>query len=169
MTTDFLIGLAKTVAYLPGVFAATFLIWDRYVKHKPMAIIVARPLMDGSQTIVHFLLLRNASDRPILVSWGNDRTKLLVAKDQTLQGIFSYLSGQTVISLGPEAEVFLPVLKPSTYNEIDSDNRMELELRWRFAQPRIWVADRRLRISIRKRDFEHMIDGFMDGSKGRDE
>jgi hypothetical protein len=41
-----------------------------------------------------------------------------------------------VISLGAEAEVFLLVLKPSTYNEIDSDNRMEIELRWRFAQPR---------------------------------
>jgi hypothetical protein len=168
MTMDFLFGLAKTVGYLPGVFAATFLIWDRYVKHVPMAIIVARPLIDGSQQIVPFLFLKNASDRPILVSWDNDRTKLLVAKDQTLQGIFSYLSGETLISLGSEAEVFLPVLKPSTYNEIDSDNRMELELRWRFAQPRFWVADRRLRISLRKRDLEGMIDGFMDFSKGRD-
>jgi len=91
---------------------------------------------------VPFLFLKNASDRPILVSWDNDRTKLLVAKDQTLQGIFSYLSGQTVISLGAEAEVFLPVLKPITYNDIDSDNRMELELRWRFAQPRFgWLTD----------------------------
>jgi hypothetical protein len=73
-----------------------------------------------------------------------------------------------VISLGAEAEVFLLVLKPSTYNEIDSDNRMELELRWRFAQPRFWVADRRLRISLRKRDLEDIIDAFMDGSKGHE-
>lgn len=167
--TDFLVDLAKTLGYLPGVFAAVFLISDRYVKHRPIAIIVPRPLMPGSQRIEPFLFLKNASDRPILVSWDNDRTKLLVAKDQTPQGIFSYLSeGQTVISLGAEVEVILPVLRPSTYNEIDSDNRMELELRWRFAQPRFWVADRRLRISIRKRDLEDMIDGFMDGSTGRD-
>jgi hypothetical protein len=166
--TDFLFDLVKTVGSISGVFAATFLIWDRYVKHVPMAIIVARPLMDGSQQIVPFLLLRNASDRPILVSWDNDRTKLLIAKDQTPEGIFSYLSDRTVISLGAGAEVFLPVLRPGTYSEIDADNRMELELRWRFAQPRIWVADRRIRISVLKRDLEHMINGYMDGSQGRD-
>jgi len=158
--TDFF-DLVKTVGSFSGVFAAGFLIWDRYVKHVPVAIIVARPLVDGSQQIVPFLFLKNASDRPILVSWDNDRTKLLVVKDQTLEGIFSYLDDQTVISLGAEAEVFLPLLKPVTYNEIDADNRMELHLKWRFAQPRIWVADRRLRISVRKRDFEDMIDGFM--------
>jgi len=44
-----------------------------------VAIIVALPLIDGSQQIVPFLFLKNASDRPILVSWDNDWTKLLVA------------------------------------------------------------------------------------------
>jgi hypothetical protein len=165
MTTNFLIGLAKAVAYLPGVFAAMFLIWDRYVKHRPITIIVARPLIDGSQQIVPFLFLKNASDRPILVSWDNgDRSKLLVARDQTKDGIFDSLSeGRSVISLGSEAEAYLPVFRPNTYNEIDPDNIMELHLRWRFAQPRIWAADRRIRIPLRKRDFEDMINGFMHG------
>ncbi|WP_159011357.1 hypothetical protein [Bradyrhizobium sp. S69] len=166
MTTDFLIGLAKAVAYLPGVFAATFLIWDRYVKHRPMAIIVARPLMDGSVQIVPFLFFKNASDRPILVSWDNDRTKLRVGKDQSAHAILRSLGDeQTVVSLGPEAEAYLPVFKPNTYDLIDPHNRMELELKWRFAQPRFWIAERRLRISLRKRDLEEMIDGFMDGSQ----
>lgn len=168
--TDFLFDLAKTLGYLPGVFAAAFLIWDRYAKHRPIAIIVTRPLMGGSQQIVPFLLLRNASDRPILVSWHNDRTKLLIAKDQTAEGIFGYLKDRTVISLGAESEAYLPVMRPGNYDEIDPDNVMELQLRWRFAQPRIWVADRRLRISLLKRDFKEMINGFMHSStKGRDD
>jgi hypothetical protein len=167
--TDFLFDLAKTVGSISGVFAATFLIWDRYVKHVPVAIIVARPLIDGSQQIVPFLFLKNASDRPILVSWDNDRTKLRVGKDQSSHAILrSLVDDQTVVSLGPEAETFLPVFKRNTYDAIDPDNVMELQLRWRFAQPRIWVAERRLRISVRKRDFEEMIDGFIDGSQRRD-
>jgi hypothetical protein len=167
--TEFLTDLVKTVGSISGVFAAAFLIWDRYVKHVPVAIIVARPLIDGSQQIVPFLFLKNASDRPILVSWDNDRTKLRVGKDQSSRAILRSLGeDQTVVSLGPEAEAYLPVFKPNTYEEIDPDNVMELQLRWRFAQPRIWVAERRLRISLCKRDFEEMIDGFIDGSQGRE-
>jgi hypothetical protein len=162
--TDFLFDLAKTVGSISGVFAAAFLIWDRYVKHVPVAIIVARPLIDGSQQIVPFLFLKNASDRPILVSWDNDRTKLRVGKDQSSHAILRSLA----VSLGPEAETFLPVFKPNTYDAIDLANVMQLQLRWRFAQPRIWVAERRLRIAVRKRDFEEMIDGFIDGSQRRD-
>jgi hypothetical protein len=167
--TEFLVDLVRTVGSLSGVFAAAFLIWDRYVKHVPVAIIVARPLVDGSQQIVPFLFLKNASDRPILVSWDNDRSKLRVAKSQSSRAILRSLGdNQTVISLGPEAETYLPVFTPNTYDEIDPDNVMELQLRWRFAQPRIWVAERQLRISVRKRDLEEMIDGYMDGSQGRD-
>lgn len=168
--TDFIIDLAKTVGSVSGIFAAVFLVWDRYIKHVPIAIIVARPLIVGSQQVAPFLLIKNASDRPVLFYWDNgDRTKLRVAKDQTVRGIVeSLVDGQSVVSRGPSAEAYLPVLKPSTYDDIDPDNVMELQLRWRFAQPRIWVADRKLIISVRKRDFEEMIEGFIDSSKNRD-
>jgi hypothetical protein len=169
--TDFIIDLAKTIGSISGIFVAAFLIWDRYVKHVPVAIVVARPLIVGSQQIAPFLLIRNASDRPVLIYWDNgDWTKLRVAKDQTIRGIVeSLVDGQSVVSLGPEGEAYLPVLKPSAYDDIHPDNAMALQLRWRFAQPRIWVADRRLCISVRKRDFEEMIDGFIDSSKGRED
>lgn len=75
------------------------------------------------------------------------------------------IDGQTVISLGPEAEARLPVLKPGNYDEIDPDNMLELHLRWRFAQPRIWMVDRRLNVALRKRDLDNMIDGYIDDLK----
>jgi hypothetical protein len=166
--TDIIFDFAKTVGSISGIFAAAFLIWDRFSKHFPVAIMLARPLIDGSREIVPFLLIKNVSDRPILISWDNgDRANLRVAKDQSIDGIVHSLSdGQTVVSLGPEAEAYLPVLKPGNYVEIDPDNVLELHLKWKFAQPRVWMADRQLTVSLRKRDFDNMIEGFMDGSKG---
>jgi hypothetical protein len=165
--TDFIVDLAKTVGSISGIFAATFLLWDRWVKHFPVAILVARPLIDGSQHIEAFLLIKNVSDRPVLISWDNgDRSTLRLAKDQTTRGILqTFMYDQTIVSLGPEAEVYLPVLKPGDYEEIDPDNVIELHLRWKFAQPRVWMVDRRIRVSLRKRDFDNMIEGYMDNSK----
>jgi hypothetical protein len=90
--TDFMVEFAKTVGSISGIFAAAFLLWDRFSKHFPVAIIVAQPLVEGSQHISPFLLIKNVSDRPILISWGNrDRTKLRVAKDQSTHGIIHSL------------------------------------------------------------------------------
>jgi hypothetical protein len=163
--TESIVEIAKTIGSISGIFAAAFLIWDRYSKHFPVAILVARPLIDGSQQIVPLLLIKNASDRPILISWDNgDRTKLRVASDQSIEGIVhSLFDGQTVVSLGSEIEAYLPVLKLNNYEEIDPDNVLELHFKWKFAQPRIWIVDRALRISLRKHDFDSMIDGFMRG------
>lgn len=55
---DTILEFAKTVGSVSGIFAAAFLLWDRYVKHVPVAIIVARPLIDGSQQIVPVLSSR---------------------------------------------------------------------------------------------------------------
>ena len=71
MMADTALEILKTIGSISGIFAAAFLIWDRYTKHFPLAIIVAQPLMPGSQNIVLFLGVANFSDRPILVSWKN--------------------------------------------------------------------------------------------------
>jgi hypothetical protein len=68
-----IVELLKTIGSISGILAAGFLIRDRYVKHFPLAIIVARPLMHGSINIQPFLFVKNVSDRPILVSWENPR------------------------------------------------------------------------------------------------
>ena len=69
--------------------------------------------------------------------------------------------GPTVIALGPEQEVFLPLLSINNYGDIDPDNILTTALRWRFAQPIIWNADRTLRVTIRKRDYDDMIDNYV--------
>src|SRR5207237_272162 len=99
------------------------LIRDRYVKHFPLAIIVARSLIPGSVHIVPVLFVKNVSDRPILVSWENSRdpNQLRIAR-------------------------------------ISPDNTLGIDLRWRFAQPRIiWKVDRKIAVRITKRDLDYMI------------
>lgn len=155
--------VVKAIGAALGIFSAAFLLWDRYVKHFPVAIIVPRPLMEGSREIMPFVYLRNVSDRPVLISWENGVEGLRVAKAQTVEGVVETLfEGRTTISLGPQAEAYLPLFQPSNRDEIADDNMMEMEMKWRFAQPRIWRADRRLPVSIRKSDLQKMIDGYLD-------
>jgi hypothetical protein len=160
--TDFL-DILKTVGSVSGIFAAAFLLWDRYVKHFPSAIIVPRPLVEGGQHIVLFLLVKNVSDRPILMSWdGRDSSRLRIAKDQSVRGILQVmLRDRTVLSLDSEEAACLPLIKPGNYDEIDPENYLEIEINWKFAQPRIWKVDRRLRGSARKRDLDDLVDGYI--------
>jgi hypothetical protein len=124
--TDVLFEVAKTIGSASGIFAAAFLVWDRYVKHFPTAIIVARPLVEGSQHISQFLLVKNISDRPILISWNDGETRSLrLARDQSSRGIIQSLVGDTtIISLGSGVEVCLPLFRPRDYEAIDPDNSL---------------------------------------------
>src|SRR5262249_17289077 len=125
--------------------------------------IVARPLIPGSVNISHFLMLENVSDRPILVSWDNgEPNRLRLATNDSIRGIVtSLISGETVICIESKSEMVMPVLKAAKYDDIDAENMLELELRWKFAQPRVWKRDRSILISIRKRDFDNMVEGYI--------
>ncbi|KYH01705.1 hypothetical protein [Bradyrhizobium sp. DOA1] len=161
---DTLYEIAKAIGAISGLLAITILLWDRYVKHFPVAVIVARPLMPGSRQIVPFLLVKNSSDRPILVSWKDgDRSKMRVAKGQSVEGVLQTMfDGETTISLGASGEAVLPVFRPGNYDCIDPENQMELRLHWKFAQPRIWKTDRSIVVSIKKRDLDRLLGGYLE-------
>jgi hypothetical protein len=165
---DSFFEVVKTVGGLSGISSAVFLIYDRFTKHYPVAFIEARPLIEGSQNIVPFLFLKNVSERPILLSWTDgDAAKLRIGRDQSSRGIMRTLfDGETTIALSPQGEAVLPMFRPQAYEVIDPENMMELDLRWQFAQPVLWRAPRKLRIKIRKRDLDDMIDGYIEPSNG---
>jgi hypothetical protein len=152
----------KTIGGISGICTAIFLVIDRFTEHYPVAIIVARPLMEGSANIVPSLLLKNLSDRPILLSWADgNSTQLRIAKSQSVRAIMmSLVEGETTIALSPKAEATLPLFRPSGYDCIDPENMLELAIRWQFAQPIIWREPRRLWVRIRKRDLDALVDGY---------
>ncbi|WP_050420301.1 hypothetical protein [Bradyrhizobium tropiciagri] len=157
-----LFELMKIIGSVSGICSAIFLVADRYFKHYPTAIMVAGPLIEGSSNITHFLWLKNYSERPIIVSWQHESNHLHLAKDDSARSIMhSVLPGESAVSLGPNAETQLRVIKPSNHDSIDPDNSLELRLRWRFAQPIIWKADRTIRIWMRKRDFDDMTENYV--------
>jgi hypothetical protein len=161
------IEVLKAIGLLPGIFAVGFLVRDRFVKHFPLAIFVARPLMPGSQNVVPFLFIKNVSDRPILVtSERGGPSEFTIARDQTLRGVItSIVADKVIVVVDAGGEAYLPVFKPKAFAEIDPWNMMELSLRWRFAQPVLWRPDRNLRVSIKKADFELMIENYMPPAK----
>ncbi|MCK1661268.1 hypothetical protein [Bradyrhizobium sp. 151] len=161
---DTLYEIAKAVGAASGLLAISLLLWDRYTKHFPVAVIVARPLIPSSRQIVPFLHIKNSSDRPILVSWRDgDRSRMRVAKGQSLDGVLQTMfDGETTISLGASGEAVLPVFRPVDYDSIDSETQIELCLHWKFAQPRVWKADRSIVVSIKKNDLERLIEGYLE-------
>jgi hypothetical protein len=158
---DTLFEILKTLGALAGLASGAFLVWDRFTKHYPQAIIVARPLSEGSAQIVSFLMLKNLSDRPILVRCNPDdhRPGLRIMKGQSVRdAVFSSFGHELRISLGPQSVVYLPVVRSGRYQDIDFENCLVMELHWKFAQPILWNAERRVKIWIRKRDFESLFD-----------
>jgi hypothetical protein len=110
-----------------------------------------------------FIYLRNVSDRPLLISWKHgDQNGLRIAKAQTILGVVQTLfDGEATLALGPNGEAYLPLFWPRDKEAIDPENMMEVKIKWRFAQPRIWRVDRSIPVAIRKRDLEHLIDGYL--------
>jgi hypothetical protein len=160
--SDSVFEAIKTIGGISGICTAIFLVADRFTKHYPVAIIVARPLTEGSATIVPSLLLKNLSERPILLSWADGNyTQLRIAKGQSVRAIMmSLFDGQTTIALSPKAEATLPLFKPSNYDDIDPENMLNLAIRWQFAQPIIWREPRTLWVRIRKRDLDALVEGY---------
>jgi hypothetical protein len=97
------------------------------------------------------------------LSWPNGQGRgLYIARIDSVEGIMGYLSeGETTIVLSSQAERVFPLLRPSAYSEIDPENMMQLEIRWQFAQPILWRVPRTLRVTIKKRDFEALIEGYL--------
>jgi hypothetical protein len=153
----------KDIGSVVALVTACFLVRDRYVKHFPLAIIVARPVMPGSRNIVPSLYVKNVSDRPILILWSNeDATQLRIGRDQSEHGLISaMLEDETIVALGPASETYLPLIRPGNYDEIDADNVLQIGLRWRFAQPRIWKADRKIRVWVLKRNLDFMVNHYV--------
>jgi hypothetical protein len=119
--------------------------------------------MEDSMQIVPFVYLRNVSDRPLLASWKDgNRDGLRIAKAQTAERVVRTLfNGETTVSLGPHGEAYLPLFLPRDKEAIEPENMMEMEIKWRFAQPRIWRVDRSVSVAIRKSDLEKLIDGYL--------
>src|SRR5581483_7482919 len=160
---DALFEIVRTLGAIAGLASAVFLIWDRATKHHPVALFEAHPLVEGGSKIEVFVRLKNVSDRPVLLSWPNSQGRgLYIARNDSAEGIMNYLSeGETTIALSSQGEKVFPLLRPSAYSEIDSENMMELEIRWQIAQPIVWRKPRMLRVAIRKRDFEALIEGHI--------
>jgi hypothetical protein len=158
----------KTVGGISGICTAIFLIYDRFTKHYPVAVIEARPLIEGGANIGHFLFLKNVSDRPILLSWTDGQTdRLKIARDHSARNIMrSLFAGETTIALAPQAATRLPVIKPRMYADVDPENILQLEIRWQFAQPILWRKARSLWVRIRKADFEALVDGYVGQQAG---
>ncbi|WP_247523763.1 hypothetical protein, partial [Bradyrhizobium sp. 145] len=137
--------------------------WRKSAGAGHVAFIEARPLIDGSRNIVPFLYLKNVSERPILISWPDgDLSRFRVARDDSIDGILATMfEGETTISLSAGADAVLPLHRPRSYEEIDPENVLEWIATWQLAQPILWRTPRKLRVQIRKRDFEALIDGYV--------
>jgi len=153
----------KGLGAVVGIMTGLFVLWDRFYKMSPVAVVTTHADEDGWVKTTH-LRVWNPSDRPILISWRNGAPgNLRIAIDHSIQNIVTAAVGgaQTiVVESGQQKDLLL--LKPEGYNAIDRENRVEAELFWRYAQPKIWQRDRRIRVSIPKASLMIMDPDYFD-------
>jgi hypothetical protein len=139
-------GLGSVVGLLTGLF----ILIDRFNK-VPTAIVLARPLSPGGVSKALYLRVKNNSDRPIFVSWksGQYPGRLGISQGHSTKEIIaSIIEGQRTTVVEPaEFHDFVLHLPPDA-SATDPENRVELKLRWRYAQPVWWQLDRPLNVSI---------------------
>jgi hypothetical protein len=52
----------------------------------------------------------------------------------------------------------LPLLMPNKFSEMESEATVQMTLRWEFAQPYLWQPVRKIRVWIRKRDLDALVE-----------
>ena len=149
----------KAVGGFAGFASTAYVLWDRFWQRTPSAIVLAQPVMAGSKNLTPILAIRNVADRPIIVSWrhGPD-TGFRLAKDDSVKGIVQTMfPGEATAIVEPDSTRHFHLLKPGNYDEISQENVIDLQMCWKFAQPIVWQARRKIRLSIRKADLEAML------------
>jgi hypothetical protein len=136
---------------LVGLATGLFVIWDRFFRHSPTAVLVTRPLIPGGHTKGVYLQVTNRADRPILLSWENGLApgRFGIARDHSIEAIVvSTLEGRSTIVLDSGEVKELLVLRPPDRHRIDPENYVGCELFWAYAQPKLWKPDRRIRVAV---------------------
>jgi hypothetical protein len=145
----------KGLGSMAGLATGAFVIWDRFWRHFPIAVIVPRPLMHGSNNTVARLAVKNLASRPILITWENGTAShFRIAKDDTIHSVVSSLfPGRRTVALDVNEIRELELLRPANYEEIEHDDWLHLTLLWKFAQPIVWQPERNIRVAIKKSDY----------------
>jgi hypothetical protein len=148
--------IVKGFGSIAGLVTGAFVVWDRFWRHTPQAIIVPRPLMEGSVNIVARLAVKNLAPRPILLAWDNDGrpAHLRIAKDDSIHGVVSsQFPGRRTIVLDVGEVREFDLLRPANYFDLASEDWLHVEVSWKFPQPILWQPEHKLRIGIKKQDF----------------
>jgi hypothetical protein len=92
------------------------IVWDRFFRDAPTAIMVMRPLSPQTTVNGPFLRVTNPSDRPILLSWVNGHAagRFGVMKSPDIEDIIvSVVEGRSTIVLDAGGSRELPIRRPT--------------------------------------------------------
>lgn len=104
---DLIWETAKGIGAIIGLATGAFVVWDRFYRMTPTAVVVVRPLIPGGIPKATYLQVRNRADRPILVSWQNGQREFSfgIAKDHSTRSIVaSFVGGRETIVIDADAQ-----------------------------------------------------------------
>lgn len=165
---EFVWQTIQGVGAVVGLVTGLFVVWDRFIRMTPAAVVYPRRLSESSAFKTLYLQVRNPADRPILLTWRNGLHKGvfgLVADDSTRSVVESVLDGKTTVVVDAGASRDFRLHKPQDIAEIGLDDTVDIKLSWRYAQPKLWRRDRRIRVRIQKRSLAAMAPDEYDDSE----
>lgn len=144
-------GLGAVVGLVTGIFV----VWDRFWKMTPTAVVVMRPVSEHSSALTPKLSIRNPADRPMIFRWKNrsEKGRFGLSQDILPLTLIKQLKkdeSEVVIDAGQTME--LDLHKPDNIDSLEPDSLIKIDdMHWRFAQPKIWKWDRPVRVKLTKR------------------
>jgi hypothetical protein len=149
----------KTIGSMAGLITASFFVYDRLVRARPLAFITRAPL-GGAGRPALYLRVMNRSERPLLLTFPPrvKQSTLTVLADHSYRSIVRALGGEksVVVLQGGEQSDF-PLNRSETFEQMPAKTPLSVEMIWSFAERTRWPLRRRIKIHTSKQQIDELL------------
>ncbi|WP_108461365.1 hypothetical protein [Devosia naphthalenivorans] len=152
--------IVQALGSAAGLLSALYLGWQFITRRLPAAVIVVRKAYEFSPAKTHFLRIKNPSDRPMIVRFGDniEPTELRVILDDSIRAAVVAAMGESVeVVIDAEEATEFRLARRTDHETIDPENHVFAQFAWRYPQPFVWQLERRQRVQMRRRDYDALI------------
>lgn len=161
MTAQDIVPFLTIPGSIIAIITGAFVVWERLYRYRPLAYLIAEPLITGGAQKAAYVRIINRSDRPILLTWptGTENNMMGIAVDHSTKAIVhSIVAGTKSLVLHGNEDHDFPVMLPPNWQDIDPTGTIEIAVTWRFIQPQLWKRDRYMTIGVDKRSYQLLVD-----------
>lgn len=152
-----ILSVFQTLGALAGAVSVSILIWDRWVKSRPYAMLTMAPTDSGGRYELRLRVV-NSSRYPIVISQKLPTNGFGFRHDHSVESTYAHVMRERFEAIVAEGESRLfEVFDPNDFRTMTPDTVIKSTLSWRRAQQPSWVPTRGfMTVHITKSDVDLM-------------